>query len=296
MPHVTHRFAHLPRDRATITVVVWAALTALPGAWTAPLVAQAADTAGTGAAHDSPDRPALRIRPILAGTAFGAATAVMAVNPSGPSAVGDEALVALGALTGILFGVLVQSSGAEMAFSAGWGAVRVGDLRDRLAESGERRQAMGPQAWETRLSLLRPVSPRWAVGPAFVVETHTFEQIERETRCGWFFGCITGDFVTSYSNLQALSAGAVSRLALDGRGRFFATAGGGLAAIRLDSSMGPGDGVSPYLEAGAGVSASSGLVRALEVGTRLLAADTGPSRVDLSGVFLRLNLVYGPFR
>lgn len=264
----------------------------LAGTLPAPVFAQLGDTAVISS--DAAAAPALRFRPILAGAGFGAAAAIAAINPTGPSALTDESLFALGLATGSAFGILVQRPGAELAFASGWGVVRVGQLRDQLESDGERRQPMGPQAWETRLSLLFSTAGRWSAGPLLGVLSHGFEQVEQETRCG-FFGCISGDFVTSYSNLQALNAGALARLTPGGpHGRFFATFGTGLGAVRLDSTIGEGSAVLPYLEAGAGAARAAGLFRALEAGLRLQGGEVGPTRVDMTGLFFRLHLTLGP--
>lgn len=267
--------------------VLLAAAAALP----AQLVAQAGDTAA--ARTDAAAERSLRVRPVLAGAAFGAAAAIAAINPAGPSAVADESLFALGLATGIVFGLLGQRPGAEFAFSSGWGAVRVGRLRDQLESEGDRRRPMGPQAWETRLSMLFPAAQRWSLGPVLGVVSHGFEQVEQETRCG-FFGCISGDFVTSYSNVQALNAGVLARFTPSPNARFFATFGAGLGPVQLDSNLGQGSAVFPYLEAGAGAARPGRLLRALEAGARLQAGEVGPTHVDMTGLFLRLHITLGP--
>lgn len=214
------------------------------------------------------------------------------MNPDGPSPIGDEALVPLAIITGAVFGVAVQRPGAEMAMSTGWGGIRVGPLREQLASHGERRRDMGPEAWEFRLSMLFRSSARWSAGPVLGVVSHGFEQVEREVRCG--FGCFEADVLTSHTNTQALNAGFLARLdpGLAG-GAFFASFGAGVGAISLESSMGEGEGLAPYVEGGAGLARAGGLFRALELGLRFQAADVGPARVDLSGAFLRLHLVHG---
>ena len=237
----------------------------------------------------------VRVRSVLLGAAMGAAHAAIGIDPRGPSPMADEPLMLLGIATGAGFGALADALPGELVLSLGWGAVRVGDLRDDLASRGERRRAMGARALETRLSLLGGLDGRWAFGPVVGIVSHGFEQVEQETRCGGFFGCITGDFLTSHSYLQVLNVGGVGRLRTGGpAGTFYATLGGGIGAVRLESEIGEGSGASPFLEAGAGLTRSRGLVRALEAGLRLQRADPGPAAVDLSGAFLRLVLTYGP--
>lgn len=264
-----------------------------------PLAAPAPAGAQAEVARPSPEKrlagQPVRFRSVLLGAVMGGAHAAVAIDPRGPSPIADEPLMLLGIVTGAGFGALADALPGEVALSFGWGAVRIGALRDELAVRGERRRSMGARALETRLSLLGSLDGRWAFGPVVGMVSHGFEQVEQETRCGGLFGCITGDFVTSHSHLQVLNVGVAARLRPGGpAGNAYTMVGGGVGAVRLDSEIGQGSGASPFLEAGAGLSRSRGLVRAFEAGLRLQRADPGPAAVDLSGAFLRLVLAYGP--
>lgn len=248
-------------------------------------------------AHAQEARGVIRAQSVLVGAAMGGAHALVAIDPRGASPLADEPLLLLGLLTGATFGALVDRAPAGLELSYGWGAVRVGDLRDDLAARGERRTPLGSRVTETRLTLMVNGRSRLALGPLLAFVSHGFEQIEQETRCGSFFGCISGDYVTSHSHLQALNMGAAGHLRLGtAPGPLLVTFGAGIAAVRLESEMGDGSGVAPFLEGGVRLTRERGLLRAVEGGVRAQRAGLAGTRFDLSGFSLRLVLAYGPPR
>ena len=155
-------------------------------------------TASRGQQPESP-RPAGIVRTFLEGLMAGGALGASYITPYGEGwVVADEAALPLSAATGVTAAFVARALSLELEPDA----ARRPRLRMALGRSSE-------TGMDYSMALRVPVSRMFEAEASVVTASDTWERRETQTRCNFFVGCITADYITDsrYEQSVALLVG-----------------------------------------------------------------------------------------
>jgi hypothetical protein len=219
------------------------------------------------------------------GAISGAGLAAAYMDPSGEGwLVSDDAALPLGVAVGIGSALLVHSAGNDVAPSA--------SRRPRLRVTAG---LGGHFDLDYSLAYRRPLGDRSELETAILIVNDSWERVEVQTRCGGFFGCITGNFLTAYSYQQNVSVVVRGMRELVSNSPWNPTVavGGGAGIIHVESDTNESRHAVIPLDVGVGIERGQRYRWTTTAGVRVTLGSAGPARIDNPTWYARIGLALG---